>query len=657
MAKKDRELLRWYRQEMRRSVKARKTHLKAWKYNEKATYDDSFADQDDSPRVDKLGSFMEARVAAIAFRNPRIKIRPRRDSGWDPVSVPLLDPETGPVMEPVLSPEGMPLMDPITGQPQVQQVMRQVPRFKILEHTVNYFMSRPSSRAAASGRLCVKSGLMTGVGVLRVGFQGDYEEPEDDGVLPLPLEQAVYQDVEWLRKNYEFADTGEPMLDSQQHLVPKGQIPISELFFIDWDDSKQMLFDPDGENDMTRHRYVAHEEWVHLDEVKKNKLYSGTSDLKATGRKGHSEHDPESHDLDVGFDFGMDPDEVDSEQVDMVHLYHIWDFVRDKYVVMAEGHDSFLRNEEIPDGVCKRTGPFAYYRPIEIPSKWYGKAPVTNLRKQSRFVDETNRQLKEEMRKASVKILVDSEILTPENIEQLNSPNREVIVVDTTRLSSGKTLQDAVFPIVMPTVSAQLFAFKQEAERDFDESAGQPAQSRGQSTGGTATEVNALQGREFMREEYQRSVYMECWLDAATKFVDTLQTNMTQEQAITVNEGDGVAWSMNITPEMIQGDFDIEISIEELEPANKQQDRANLVNLLTIVGQAPFLAADEQAFEGITEMFSMSDRRIAKGVSAMAQMTIAAMMAPAQPEKPGTGAAENEADAISKQGGGVMYGG
>lgn len=635
------ERTRKYLERIRRGLRYRQRFLEIWQENRKACYGEDIAVLDDVARIDKLGAFLESRVAALALRNPRCKLTPRNESGWEPMEVPVIDPQTGPITDTV--------PDPMTGMPVEVPRMKRVPRFKVLENVVNYLLGRHDFRAAPNGRLCVKSALLSGLGCLKVGYTADYEYAGDEDYLPIPLEEALLMDAAWLKKHYEFADSGEPQIDSHNRLVPKGQIPISEQWFIDWLDTERMIFDPEGENDFFTHRWVAYECWRPLEEVKKDKRLKNTKDLKATGRA--DDVDPTLFVSD--FDH-FDPSDEDAK---MVRLFEVWDFEKEMLLILAEGHAKPLRNDPIPEGVCPRTGPFAFYRPSEKPGEWYGHAPTTNLRKISAFYNDANRQAMAEMRKATTKILADSRFVQEQDMTRLNSPVKEIIRLDMDSAPQGATLEHAVSALKYPSTAPEMFQYARYIAENFDEIAGQPVQSRGGHTGGTATEVNAMTSREFLREEFQRGIYAETWRTVLKKLVDSIQTNMTIEQAITILDGDGLAWVGMITPDMIQGDFDVNIDVQDMEPLNKQMDRANLVNLLTIVGQAPFLAADDQAFEGMCELFGLHDKRIAKGIAQMAQMQMMALMTAKQPGKPGSSAPENEGDAIAQRGGGVMFGG
>jgi hypothetical protein len=624
-----------------RGLSLRNEHMEDWRDNERVAYaEHEDAPGQDNPRSNKLTSFLESRTAALAYRSPRVKLTPRNEAGWEPVEVPVIDPVSGPVMDEI--------QDPMTGMVQQMPRTKQIARYKVREALVNYLLGRHDFRAAASGRLCVQQALLSGIGVMKVGYEPDYEEMEEKAD-PIPAEDAVFVSPEELRENYEVGPGGAPMIDENGMLVPKGDLPISERWFIDWCDTKRMIFDPDGENDFSNHAWVAFEDIQPLDKVKKNGFFRNTKNLKSTGVGRHYTHEQGDQAGRFLAGGGVDAFAASKDDRKMVRLFEVWDFDKGRLVVLADGHGKLLRDDPIPDGVSKQTGPWAFYRPFERVGEWYGHAPATTLRKKERMIDVAVQSAIEEMRKAAAKIIVNSDAFDSNNLEKLRRPTREIISLDD--LPAGMSVSDVVAPLMYPSVAPQMFDYVGFLSGLYDEDAGQPGESRGVASADTATQVNALTSRESMREDYQRNIYRETWREALKKLDDSVQQNMTIEQAITILDGDGTAWIAQVDPEMIQCDCDVDVDVQDMEPMDRYQDRQNFVQVLTMAAQAPFLFANPQAAEGVFEMFGITDKRISSGISQTAMMQLQAEMQPKAPPKPETGPPQDEAQAISQQGG------
>ena len=633
--------VRDYFSEIGRGIENRESLMEEWKENERAAYSEQSPEYStDEPKVNKLASFMESRIAAIAYRNPRVRLMPRNAHGWEPVDVPVIDPNTGPVMEQQ--------MDPMTGMVREVPKMRRIPRCKVAENLVNYMLDQHDFRAAASGRLVVHQGILAGISGMKVGYVPQYDPPEELAE-PIAAEDAVFMDPADLRELYEMGPQGQPMIDQDGMLVPKGSLPIGDQWFIDWVDVKRVIFDPDGENNFADHSWVAYEHIAPLEDVKANPLYKNTKNLGPTGTQKAYLHDSAGT---VSGYYGASKyaSFEGSGDKKLVRLFEVWDFRRGRLVVIADGHDKLLRDDEIPDGVSAKTGPFAWYRPFEKAGAWYGHCPATDLRKLNKFYDEANRQAMEEMRKSTAKVVLDGSFFDANDVGRMRSPEREVILIPEDKVGN-KNIKDAVHSVTYPTVAPQMFEYAKFIAMNFDEEAGQPGESRGVASADTATQVQALTNREDLRENYQRGIYAEMWREALKKLLDSIQANMTTEQAMTVVGGDGTAYMTMVDPEMIQGDFDVKVEVTDLEPMSRAQDRANFVQAMTVIAQALPLVADEQAAQGIFELFGVTDQRIASGISKMAQMQMQMAMMPRQPATPSTGPAQSDSQAISQQGG------
>ena len=652
-AKGSDERVKRYHRDIGRGIEKRKERIDEWEKNEKYAFRDmSSAAGDDNTHVNKLGSWIESRTAALAYRNPRAKLMPRTAAGWEPVTVPVVDPSTGPVMDPVIDQmTGQPQLD-YMGQPVMEQRTRQIPRFKIREHLLNYMLSRPKFRAAANGRLGIKAANLHGIGCFKVGYTADFEY-EDDAAPPIPAADIVLLDQDMLREQYEFSPDGEPMIDAEGMLVPKGRIPIDEQWFIEWCDTKRMVFDPDGENNFNDHKWVAYEYILPLKDVQNNPYYENTDDLQPTGVEGGNSGFHDSSEVINKF-WGDSQYVGDYKRRDkLVRLFEIWDFENGKLVVLADGHDKLLHDSEIPDGICPSTGPWAFYRPVESLGEWYGHEPASDLRILNEWYNQANKQSMREMRKATWKFLVDKRLLDGSDLDRLTSPRNELVPVDLQSVP-GASLDSVARAVVFPSVAPEMFNYSKVIAQNFDEVAGQPGESRGVASPERGTQVNQLSSRETMREDFQRGIYAETWREILQKLDNSIATNMTMEQAITITDGDGYSFVTSVDPELIQGDFDVDLDVEDMAPRDKMADKANFVQAMTVVSQAPWIVMDPLAAEAFFDMFGVHDRRLATSMSQGAQMQMqAAMMGSPgkQAGTPDTPPPRNEATAISQQGG------
>jgi hypothetical protein len=636
--KADKKLRDWVKR-IDDGIKARNEVIDEWRRNEdyavlaqdQMSEFEMYGDGDQAA-VNKVGSWLESRMATLAYRNPRVKLRPKKQDGWDGVPMPVVDPMTG-----------QPQVDPMTGRP----TMRMVPKYRVMESTVNNIVSQPSFQLGASSRLFVKSALLA-MGCMKIGYWPQFEQDKDKAE-PIHADNMMLFDPKYLLDKYEFTDGEDgaviPMFDKDGFLVPRGTRPISEEWFIDWVDHKKMVFDPDGQNDFRQHRWVAYQYTRPLKDIQNDPTFKNTKDLQATAKHQFDENEKKKTQVWGSLDTKLGSGD-DREREGLVDLVEIWDFDDQEILVIADGHDQFLKEDPCPKGVDPVTGPYVVYRPIERLGEWYPHPPASDLVPINKSYNKANSLELAEMGKAKSKMIVKEDGWDSTGLSKLKSTADEVIVY-----KGALTLPESVYVVQMPNRAAELFAHKMQYSKDFDEVAAQSAEERGQAASDTATQSRIMDSRSRERTDFQRSVLGDAWKQIFKKLIDSIQANMTKPQYVTINGEDGSIMSIEVSREMILGDYEVEIDVEDLAPTDRMAEGAQLANLLVTVSQAPWMAADERGFEELCKIYGVSNKPMTDAIARGAQMQLAMLMAPKQPAKPATDAPQDEATAISQQGG------
>jgi hypothetical protein len=629
-------------EEISDGMAVRRHEVKDWEKNENLAYKRPEAYNHDTPdqtAINKLGSWVEKRMASLAFRAPSVKLTPKRADAWEAVPFQLFDREGGPVykQDPYT---GMPAVDPMTGMPVPE--MGLVPRYKVLEATQNQVISHPNFDFSGEIRRMIRSSLLYGLGVAKVGYTADFEHIEVE-VEPIPVEDAAFLSPDDLQY-YAFNEDGSPVI-SNGMLVPKDQIPIEEEYFFQWVPTHKMIFDPNGGNRFKDHKWVAMEYEVTVEELKKDKRLKNTKNLKATYTRGRGREESDA-------EWDAPPDEHrrkynKHERTDAVKCIELWDFDKKKWYIIADGHDEFLLEEDFPEGTDPVTGPWVFLRPVERVDEWYGDAHATWLRTIAENYDKMNEQVLREGRKAARKILVTKDKFDGLNLEELIDPVDRVIALEA---QTGE-LPGCAFSMEVGGVHASTLALKNDLNRDFTEVSGSPDSAHGIASADTATEVKALTAYDSMREDYQRGMVRAVLIDAMRKMKNCIKENMSLDQYVTVRGAEGQVMSGQVGYRDIQCDCDVDIDIADLTPLDEGKQRSDFVQAATIVSQAPWLVIDEEAAGAFFDLFGPIPPALVRGISMGAQMQMQMLAAQAQPEKPATGPAEDEADAISKQGG------
>ena len=129
------------------------------------------------------------------------------------------------------------------------------------------------------------------------------------------------------------------------------------------------------------------------------------------------------------------------------------------------------------------------------------------------------------------------------------------------------------------------------------------------------------------------------------KLDDSLDANMTQPRAVNIQGTDGQAFTALIDHEMIVGDFDIDIDVEDMAPKNSGMESAQWIQASQVVGVSPWLVSDEILARTYCEKFGIKDDKYVQAIAQAAQANIAMQQQAMMPEAPPP---TNEADAISQ---------
>jgi hypothetical protein len=623
--------VKWWMHQIDRGIKLRKEEEKRWEHNESfedlKQWDGAFG-SDDEVTVNKVGSWIRSRRASLSYKNPRAKVTPKTTDGWEPTPVP------------VMGPDGTPKIDPMTGQVEV----RMVQKHKVREALLNNITSNPMFGLRKTISRLIKAGSL-GYGVLKVGYRPEFETAYS--------ENDPEQKVKITPDGIDFSGyltnpvTGQPVLDDDGNLIDRTKIPAHEDWFIDWTHYRHMIIDPDGGNDYFRHCWVAQEYVRSLEDVKNDPLFKNTKDLEATGSVEDTE---ETGALDERADW-LDDDVRD--KVKQVRLFEIWDFKNDRLIVLADGHGKMLRDEPIPVG--SKYGPFVMYRPNEIigeDEKFYPRPPVSDLAPINDEYNKARQQQLRAMKKSNRKILTKEGALDTINLERLTN-NRDMEVVRV-KVDGNYGIGDALVQLSSPPVNDALYRNIDQISQDFDEVGGMPGEDRGVASSNTATGVNRMAQGAGSRLSFDRDDLAECLREAFKKLDDSIEANMTIERAIQIMGEDGQAFTAIIDADMIAGDFDVDIDIEDMIPVDSAQQAALKVQMMQIAGQSPWLFSDEELAIGWCKEFGMKDINFAKALSRQAQQQMQALMAPSQPMVPEAPPPMNEADAMAQTGAGMQ---
>ncbi len=576
-----------------RGIEKRKVEERRWEINEafedmKQWMDKSgalYEGEGDQPTINKIGSYIRNYRAIVSYKNPGVKYTPRSASAWEMIPLP------------VIGEDGLPKKDPQTGERYVIQMTRAEAR----ETLMTDIITKPNFGLRDTISRIVKGGCL-GYGIGSAGYTAMFEtalEKDTDDEVPV-LEDGSLDFDSFITDPL----TGMPMEDDNGKPIKKNRIPVWEEWFIDWVHYRHIIIDPDGSNDFMKHRWVAMEQIRTLEEVKKDPLFKNTKDLQESGTL----YDDESRDVHARW--AGDRRDDDRNQMKLVRLFHIYDFVKDRYVVLADGHGEALRDEIMPMGITH--SPFAFFRPNERVDEFYPRPLVTDLVPLASENNEARRHLNVARKRGVRKVLAEKGVIDEGNMDALqNSEDMAVVAIDKVSMNG---LDKTLHMLNPPPIGGDLYNNLNIISQDFDEVGGMSQAARGKASSGTATEANKMSQYEGTRYDFDREQLADCLQSLFEKLDDSIDANMTVPRAINISGTAGQLHQVLLDRDMIACDCDISVDITEMTPTDDEASAARMVQFGQMMGQNKWMARNEAVVRTMADRLNIKDENFIKGL-------------------------------------------
>ena len=621
--------VRWWFTQIDRGIKRRKREKTAWDKHEAFANGKQWMSAGkkldfgggDQVTVNKVRSYINTHRASVAYKNPRVKLIPRTPAGYNPVQVPILGP------------------DGAIQQDQMGQVItRPVIPAQARENLINDIISQPLFGLTQTIDRCDQAAILA-YAAASVGYRPEFETaPETDNDQKIPILPDGNMDLSAYKMN---PITKVPMEDKNGKWILKKDLPVWEDWFIDWVSYQNIIIDPDGENDFMQHRWVAIEQVRYLDDVKADPLFKNKKDLKETG--DYDEEGERSR-----YEEWLEGEDQE-DKAKLVRLFHIYDFVKDRYLVLADGHGKALRDEVTPNGITH--SPLAFLRYQEKLGEFYPHSKAADLVPINEWYNNSRRMEYAGSKVSLRKVITDKASFDTAELEKLqNDVDMEILFRKKPLAYAGQASLETYTP---PPVNPSIYQASAAASMDFDEMAGSP-EARGMAASDTATQSNNLKAGEDARNAYERVQMRNFLIELFKKLNDSIDANMTVPRAVQITGDDGQAFTALVDQDMIAGDFDIEIDVREMVPNDNAQMASSRLNLLQMAGSFPHQFANEVNARGWCELFNIYDENFIKSVMQGAQMQIQMMMVEAQAKSPEADVPQDEAQAISQTGAGTQ---
>jgi len=611
----DKEVKKWI-ERLDRAIEKRKPFAKMWASHEEYVslkrLEDAVEGQD-LCAVNKTRAFINNRVASFVYKNPRFIVRPVNQNGFEPLQV---------------------------GD-------KVVPRHQVAEHLLNFVVSQPAFGADRTARRLARSGLCN-IGVVKVGYDAEY----GNGLETDELYAYDDQGRSWLRDPSMPADADErgvPKNLVQVHTAEYGKSwplsPTSERWFCDWVRADRMLYDPDGENEFYDHEWVACEYYWPLEDIKKNPRFNKqvAKEVKGTIKpKGTENADAES--------YKYNPHSKETGEDNYGRIFEIFDIRNRKVIWYADGGSKFLATEDYPLGVTH--SPYVHFITDENDGEWYPHSILTDLIPINQEIDKLRLLDLHGAYGNTPKWGYLAGDIDDDQLENLMSP----VPNETVRFNkfSHGDPKRSLFAIDRQYTPPDFYARLNRLEMDFDEIAGQSSEVRGRASSRLATGINQISQANREREDDFRERFAACYREIGKKLLDSLQANMDAPTAIAIDGPDGEAFVATITADMISGDFDVSVDVEDMMPRSTDVETANLIQLANLFGQYPLMGVDERVSGPLLEKMHVNSALLREGLRSMAEKHLQIQTGANLPDAQGGKAPPQDMGMLAAQMGGGM---
>ena len=431
----------------------------------------------------------------------------------------------------------------------------------LAEHFLNYYATENLGISLKKQmRLAILDAFFS-FGVIKVGYVGEFETNPSYGKFQTLGTDEAGDPI------YETNGYGEIMKDDEEEIL------THEAFYARRISPTHLLFDPEGENYFEDGRYIIQEIVKSVEDVKASKLYENVEDLQPSFnvRPGYGDYEAQLEDL---------PELQDD--LDRITLYEIYDLEHDKLKVYAEGHDEFLRDEDMPDGIdhC----PFEFLRYNEVPDRVYPMSDIESAKTLQEEINVGRGMIMTHAKRFARKYGYTDETFSGTDgateMENIKDPEDGTFFKVNSFEAMPKPLENA-------PLDASVYQNFQQAFVDFREVMGSTEADRGLvERRKTATEAGYMAKASGIRKEDRKSLVEDFAAGVGKKLLQSMQANLTNEHAVQIAGMKGQEWQ-SITRENIIGDFSVGVEIGSVAPQLPEFERQELMQVLQVVTQFP----------------------------------------------------------------------
>lgn len=505
------------------------------------------------------------------------------------------------------------------------QVLQQ--EAKLAQQAVQTFIDDPDVKFMLETSLAVQEAHFR-FAIVEVGYSADYLDNPHAGKPVLPSTKAMNAGED--DSTDAPAAEGDAPADPGPLQPERVVKPGTENIYVRRISAKHFRVSLSGKNDLSANDFVCYYEWAYVSDLKKNRKYRTTDDLKSTGVIDKKYRDSATIDVDA--------------KHGMVKIWKVWDLRAKVKHVLADGHKTFLL-----EGEAWKTFPFADLKFIELTDEYYPLPLVTNWLGPQDELNEQRETGRVHRRRFYRRYTAVKGSIDQEELDKLETGG------DGVTAWANKDIN--VVPVQDAPLDGSIWRQGAQAEMDFTMVSGVSGEQRQVATADTATQASIMDARTRLRESAAR-IKVANWLGRIGRLMLlAMREHMTlpflikeQVDQQTANPQEvlqaALLWKEITAKDLGDMDMDVSVSIETLSPVAQDAERiswnqvlALLSNpaILVLLTSSETLMRKTLALYGISSEHEVQEiKKVATGILMMQQMqSMAAAAMPAGPKASG----------------------
>ncbi len=340
---------------------------------------------------------------------------------------------------------------------------------------------------------------------------------------------------------------------------------------------------PFGTKTLDDASWIAHRVVRHVDDIKKDVKYKNTKDLKAV--MSMDDFVKSYQTLTKPYRVGSyDSFYSDTGESNYCELWEIHDRRTKRILVIATGHDKFLRDDEdllqINGGL-----PFTAFSFVPLARTFWTTPDSFYIKPyQAELCDIVN-QASKQRRLAILKFLYLADSFEDGELEKVLSNDVGVGA----KVKAGRNIKEVLQPLTMPNNNLQLYQDADYIRRSARETVGFSRNQMGEfeQTGRrTATEAKVVREASGLRMSRRQKIIKEVYEDVIRKVNNVIFTFWKNIRWTEVSGGEGAQWIEYIGSQL-KSDYSYNVTFSPAVPETAENRKQFAMQLFTVFSQVP----------------------------------------------------------------------